>query len=196
MAADGRRRYFFGVTIADLKKLPRKKELRIVEELWTDLVSQPESIASPQWHGAELRETEKQFAEGKLEVLDWEDAKKELRRPVQVRVRLLRSALEDLVNGRQFYDEQNPGIGNYFFDSVFSDIDSLETYGGIHSVQFGFQRLFASHFPYAVYYRVIQEEVVVFRVLDCRQDPDRIETQLRKPLTLGRRYLTDSSDRV
>ena len=49
-------------------------------------------------------------------------------------------------------------------------------YGGIHSVHFGFHRLIAKHFPYAVYYRIIDGKAIVFRVLDCRRDPD----QLRK----------------
>jgi hypothetical protein len=87
-----------------------------------------------------------------------------------MKVRALRSALEDLAAARQFYDQQQQGIGSYFFDSLFSEIDSLVLYGGIHRIQFGFHRLLAKRFPYAVYYRVIGDEAVVFRVLDCRRD--------------------------
>ena len=47
-----------------------------------------------------------------------------------MKIRVLRSALEDLANGRHIYDKQAAGIGDYFFESVFSEIDSLALFGG------------------------------------------------------------------
>jgi hypothetical protein len=89
-----------------------------------------------------------------------------------MRVRILTSAFNDLAAGRRFYDRQGEGLGDYFFDSIFSDIDSLALYGGIHLKIFGHHRLLASRFPYAVYYRTDPDgSVVVHRVLDCRQNP-------------------------
>ena len=48
-----------------------------------------------------------------------------------MRVRLLGSARDDLASGRAFYEKQGQGLGDYFLDSVFADIDSLAPYGGI-----------------------------------------------------------------
>ena len=93
-------------------------------------------------------------------------------------VQLLRSAMEDLTTGRQFYDRQGAGIGDYFFDSLFAEIDSLALYGGIHPVHFGFHRLLAKRFPYAIYYRIIDGKAIVFRVIDCRRDPNRLRRVL------------------
>jgi hypothetical protein len=42
-----------------------------------------------------------------------------------MKIRLLSSAVEDLYEGRLFYEKQGEGLGEYFFDSLFSDIDSL-----------------------------------------------------------------------
>src|SRR5713226_7148631 len=42
-----------------------------------------------------------------------------------MKVRVLRPALEDLASGREFYNQQQEGVGDYFFDSLFSEIDSL-----------------------------------------------------------------------
>ena len=42
---------------------------------------------------------------------------------------------------------------------------------GIHSLHFGYYRLLAKRFPYLIYYRTAEEEVVVYRVPDCRSDP-------------------------
>ena len=97
-----------------------------------------------------------------------------------MKVRVLRSAVEDLADGRHFYDRQHAGVGAYFFDSLFSEIDSLVLYAGVHRVVFGFHRLLARRFPYAVYYRVDGSEVVVFRVLDCRRDPKWVRKALEK----------------
>jgi plasmid stabilization system protein ParE len=97
-----------------------------------------------------------------------------------MKVRILTSAFNDLADGREFYDKQGEGLGDYFFDSVFADIDSLALYGGIHLQISGYHRRLASRFPYAIYYQVNSgDEVVVYRVLDCRQDPTKIRMALK-----------------
>jgi len=50
-----------------------------------------------------------------------------------MRLRILESAKEDLIEGYHFYEEQTPGLGAYFLDLLFADIDSLVVYAGIHS---------------------------------------------------------------
>lgn len=66
-----------------------------------------------------------------------------------MKVRVLRPALEDLASGREFYNQQEEGVGDYFVDSLFSEIDSLVLYAGIHRVQFGYHPcwLAASRMP-------------------------------------------------
>ncbi len=96
-----------------------------------------------------------------------------------MRIKLLSSAMEDLYEGRLFYERQGEGLGEYFFDSLFSDIDSLTLYGGIHPKVFGYHRLLAKRFPYAIYYRVEEESIaVVWRVLDLRRNPRKIRRSL------------------
>ena len=48
-------------------------------------------------------------------------------------IKLLDSAEDDLVEGYHFYERKSKGLGNYFLDSLFSDIASLHIYAGIHS---------------------------------------------------------------
>lgn len=47
-----------------------------------------------------------------------------------MRLRTLESAKEDLIEGYHFYEEQESGLGTYFLDALFSDIDSLATSPG------------------------------------------------------------------
>ena len=96
-----------------------------------------------------------------------------------MKVKILPTALEDLDRGRRFYGRQGSSLGDYFLDALFSDIDSLELYGGVHMKVFDFHRLLAKRFPYAVYYKVDSETCIVFRVLDCRQEPDKMTEALR-----------------
>ena len=97
-----------------------------------------------------------------------------------MKIRLLSSALDDLSEGRLFYEKQGEGLGEYFFDSLFSDIDSLMLYGGIHPKFFGYHRMLSKRFPYAIYYKLEEKlVVVVWRVLDLRRDPKKIRQSLK-----------------
>lgn len=58
-------------------------------------------------------------------------------------VLLLEEAINDLEDGRFFYDKHEFGVGDYFWDSLLSDMESLIIYAGIHSKKFGFYRVFA-----------------------------------------------------
>ena len=93
-------------------------------------------------------------------------------------IKILSSAVEDLHAGRQFYELQEKGVGDYFFDALFSDIDSLVLYAGVHPKIYGFYRLLSKRFPYAVYYKMEEEIIVVWRVLHLRRNPARIQQSL------------------
>ncbi|WP_310450201.1 type II toxin-antitoxin system RelE/ParE family toxin [Sulfuritalea sp.] len=97
-----------------------------------------------------------------------------------MKIRLLSVALDDLDAGRRFYEKQQAGLGDYFLDSLFSDIDSLLLYAGIHQKVFGYHRTLSRRFPYAIYYRVEGEDIQVWRVLDCRQNPALITERLKR----------------
>ena len=84
---------------------------------------------------------------------------------------ILEEATEDLEEGRMFYESREVGIGEYFIDSLLSDIDSLKTYAGIHSVHFGFHRMLSKRFPFAIYYEIEEGMAKVSAVLDMRRDP-------------------------
>ena len=69
-----------------------------------------------------------------------------------MKIKILPSAICDLDRGRMFYARQGESVGDYFLDSLFSDIDSLELYAGVHMKVFDYHRMLARRFPYAVYY--------------------------------------------
>ncbi|HDR14375.1 MAG TPA: type II toxin-antitoxin system RelE/ParE family toxin [Desulfobacteraceae bacterium] len=95
-----------------------------------------------------------------------------------MKIDILDEAEEDLIKGFQFYERQSAGLGRYFLDSIFSDIESLKSYAGIHPLHFGYHRFLAKHFPFAVYYRVVASNVHIYAVLDCRRNPAWIRNRL------------------
>jgi plasmid stabilization system protein ParE len=97
-----------------------------------------------------------------------------------MKIEILSSAMSDLMEGRRFYEKQGEGLGEYFFDSLFSDIDSLTLYAGIHPEFYGYYRMLSKRFPYAVYYKLKEKSIAtVWRVLDLRRDPKRIQGSLK-----------------
>lgn len=96
-----------------------------------------------------------------------------------MRIRILATAVADLEAAREFYDLQEPGVGDYFQDCLFSEIESLILHAGIHRKVHGYHHLLSKRFPYVIYYRIDEASVIlVHRVLDCRRDP---ETNRKSP---------------
>ena len=88
------------------------------------------------------------------------------------KIRLLDAATQDLMDGFNFYEQQESGLGGYFLDSLFSDIDSLLIHAGIHPTYFQlYYRMLSKRFPFAVYYRIDGNDVLVYAILDCRKNP-------------------------
>jgi len=51
-----------------------------------------------------------------------------------MRVVVLEDAAEDLKLAAEFYESCAAGVGDYFFDSILSDLDSLVLFGGTHPI--------------------------------------------------------------
>jgi len=96
------------------------------------------------------------------------------------KVVVLKEVAVDLEEGRLFYDRREQGIGDYFFDSLISDLESLRLYAGIHSKQFGFHRMFSKRFPFAIYDEIDEDIATVVAVLDMRRDHSWIRGKLEK----------------
>jgi len=93
-------------------------------------------------------------------------------------IKILDKALEDIEKGLSFYQAQDKNLGVYFLDNIIVDIESLQLYAGIHKKVKSFYRLLAKRFPYAIYYKIDQNIVYIYAVLDCRMNPLKIKQRL------------------
>ena len=98
-----------------------------------------------------------------------------------MKVSILPSAIVDIVRVRCFYEDIELGLGERFQDYIFAEIDKLQDIAGIDEVHFGYYRALANRFHQSIYYKIEGDSVVVWRVLDQRFDPRRIESALNKP---------------
>ena len=55
-------------------------------------------------------------------------------------VEIREEARGDLHVGYRFYEEQAAGLGRYFLECIFADIDALRQFAGIHESVDGYQR--------------------------------------------------------
>jgi len=95
-------------------------------------------------------------------------------------IRLLEEARQDLLAGKAFYEKLQPGIGNYFWDSMLADIESLQLHAGVHQRQFNFYRMLAKRFPYAHFYELIPRHIVVVAILPLRRSPAWLANEFRE----------------
>jgi len=63
-----------------LSKLSFSQKLQLLENLWADLVRTEKKLKSPEWHEDVLNDREEALTNGKVEVSDWEQAKKRIRK--------------------------------------------------------------------------------------------------------------------
>lgn len=68
------------MSIETVQQMSRSEKLKLMETLWEQLTQPEDAFESPAWHGQSLKETEQRLAEGKEQVLDWETAKRQLRK--------------------------------------------------------------------------------------------------------------------
>jgi len=78
-----------------------------------------------------------------------------------------------------FYESQKDGLGTYFLDSIFSDIESLHLYYGIHIKIKDYHRILSKRFPYAIYYKYNEFTIYIYAILDCRSNPRNMDYILK-----------------
>lgn len=95
-------------------------------------------------------------------------------------VRIEKCAEQDLLDGFWFYEDQEPGAGDYFLAKIREEILELGNCGGVHRQRHGFHFCPVRRFPHGFYYRIASETVKVYAVLDCRCSPRQIRRQLKE----------------
>lgn len=72
-----------------------------------------------------------------------------------------------------FYTEKKAiGVGNYLWDSLIAEIESLSLFASIHAREYGVYRMLSKRFPYAIYYEITYK-IQLFRHSHEGGNPER-----------------------
>jgi hypothetical protein len=93
-------------------------------------------------------------------------------------VEILPGAWEDLIEGAAFYEKQLPSLGERFMEEMLVQLGKLADRPGTHSQRFEHFFALAEVWPWAMYYLVEGERIIVTAVLDCRRSPAYIESRI------------------
>jgi len=80
-------------------------------------------------------------------------------------------AERDLANARDWYDQKIPGLGDEFLDEIARAIHELELNPTLSRFYFlNFRRVLLRRFPYKLFYQIVGDRVIIFRVIHAREN--------------------------
>jgi plasmid stabilization system protein ParE len=94
-------------------------------------------------------------------------------------IRFLTDVEEDVVAGYRWYESKAPGLGEEFLRMFYACLEGIRRNPLISAtVHHEIRRGLLRRFPYAVYFRVQENETIVFGVFHCARDPRKIQSTL------------------
>ncbi len=66
-----------------LESMSVEEKIQVMEIIWDDLCHKADGMESPSWHGDVLREREEARQPGTDEFIDWDLAKKNIRKEIE-----------------------------------------------------------------------------------------------------------------
>ena len=94
---------------------------------------------------------------------------------------ILPDAEKDAANAYNWYEQQEPGLGEEFLRCIDARIQLIrrnpEIYQVVHET---YRKAIVRRFPYVIFYDHSETIVTVYAVLHCSQNPKKWQSQLGK----------------
>jgi hypothetical protein len=85
----------------------------------------------------------------------------------------------DAITGYDWYEDRSTGLGNDFFRLFYANANEIPRNPLLYPIVFkNFRRRLLRRFPYAIYFRIEDRNVVVFGLFHCARSPGFIEDSL------------------
>ena len=95
-----------------------------------------------------------------------------------VRVRIRKRAEIDILDAARYYERKQETLGRQFCERIDDAIQLIREHREVFPVCLGkYRRALIKQFPYALYYQIEMEEIVVVAVLHQRQDNSQLFLQ-------------------
>jgi len=86
---------------------------------------------------------------------------------------------EDAIIGYEWYEEKSSGLGEEFLRMFYAIANDIARNPLLYQKVHGdFRRCLIRRFPYAVYFRVEENDIMVFGLFHCARDPRTIKRNL------------------
>jgi len=86
---------------------------------------------------------------------------------------------EDVISAYSWYEEKARGLGEEFLRVFYASANNLSRNPLLYQKVYGdFRRLLLRRFPYAIYFLIKENEIIVFGLFHCARDPRTIKLTL------------------
>lgn len=93
---------------------------------------------------------------------------------------LLSEVEEDALVGYRWYEERSSGLGDQFLEDLYADIGGISLNPGLYGVVHRrIRRRLLRRFPYAIYFSLEEDQILVLGVFHCARDPQVIDDELQ-----------------
>jgi plasmid stabilization system protein ParE len=97
-----------------------------------------------------------------------------------MKLRVLPEAFRDLAEAVDWYNNQQEGLGEEFESLFYTRVESLTGNSLRHAVAYrDIRRILLNKFPYAVYYRIHLQEIVISLIFHSARNPIILRRLLR-----------------
>lgn len=95
-------------------------------------------------------------------------------------LRFLPDVEEDVIAGYAWYKAKTPGLGEEFIRMLYACAGEIPQNPLLYPKVYGeFRRRLLRRFPYAIYFRIEDNEIIVFGIFHCARDRRTIRAKLR-----------------
>ncbi len=95
-------------------------------------------------------------------------------------LRFLPEVEGDVIGGYVWYEAKSPGLGEEFLRIFYACVGEIPRHPLLYpKVHNEFRRRLLRRFPYAIYFMIKDDQIIVFGLFPCARDPRTIRTKLR-----------------
>lgn len=88
---------------------------------------------------------------------------------------------EDIIAGYVWYEVKSPGLGEEFLRIFYACAEEIPRNPHLYPKIYNeFRRRLLRRFPYAIYFMVKDDQIIVFGLFHCARDPRNVKRKLRK----------------
>jgi len=99
---------------------------------------------------------------------------------MKYRLRFLPIVEDDTISAYNWYEHKSRGLGEEFLRMFYARSSEIPRNPMLYRKVHGeFRRRLLRRFPYAIYFKVVKNEVIIFGLFHCARNPQTIQSKLK-----------------